>query len=201
MSRTFVRLATEERDPAGPPEPTELDVVGWQILDRTFGGELPAEIAAVLGWDVQRVERVIGSEPFRAARGRIEAGIARRIQRGSFGVAAIAKEAATGAMRRVVGLSRTAANEETKRKANLDVLAHAGIIPEKRILHVSPDRILDEMTADECERFARLGIVPERFREQMAPWVRGALPAPTDKAIVEAELIDDEEIDETANGG
>lgn len=220
MAKTWIQLTQEARpsgergatvarvpvdhDAAGSTpavHPSTLDLQGYQILERTMAGELPDEVAVALRVDVATVEGIIASAAFASARSTFEAGMARRIQRGAFGVAAIAKQESTGAMSRIVALSKVAGNEETKRKANLDVLAHAGIIPEKRVAVVSPDRVIDQLTADECERFARLGVMPERFREQMAPWVRGqvALGGP---AAIEAEIVpgDDDDVDEEELG-
>lgn len=138
----------------------------YTILGKLFEGKKPAQIAREMG--MTSVSHILNSPSFKSALQRMEAAYASRIARGEFGALAIAKQEQERAMMRLVKLSRRAEDERVRLNATLELLKLGGIQPPKQQVTENVERLIDQMTGEEADRFAKEGIFPERFRDQMA---------------------------------
>lgn len=186
--------------------PAKLEPVDYRILTYLFQGIKTARIASRLGRSLQEIAKRIDRTAFRQAQAEVEAGVVKAILSASAAEpVTMAKAAAPGAMRQVVKLSSTSQDPRTRLSASRTVLQYAGVEPPKRIEVTTPERVLDQMTADELARFAERRVWPERFRELL----RAFLPAPGQphphpgETIIEAQatlVVDEPEADESDVG-
>lgn len=160
-------VPSEEARTLGPPLPGLLPGE-WMILGKVFERKSIKEIAKECGMQAGNVSRILAKPAFKQAVAMVEASIVERIARGEFGVLAIAKANSVGAMRRLVGMSKGSEDERVRLQATLKLLEIGGIQPPKPSITESPERLIDQMTAEEAERFAKEGEFPERFRDQLA---------------------------------
>ena len=86
----------------------------------------------------------------------------------------LARDAAPAAMRRLIKQSENERDPRVRLAANQAVLKYAGIEPPKRLEITTPDRVIEQMTAQELEDLAERRVWPARFREVL----RAFLPAP-----------------------
>jgi hypothetical protein len=185
------------------PIPARLEPVDYRILTYLFRGWKTLRIATKLKRPVSEVAARIDRHVFRRLQADVEGGVVRGIiTAATTEPATIAKAAAPAAMRQIVKLSATCQDPRTRLHAAKSVLTYAGVEPPARIEVTTPERILDQMTAEELARFAAHKVWPERFRDLL----RAFLPAPTQPApgetIIEARVIraDDEPVDEDQVG-
>lgn len=159
------------------PRPNGMKPTDFMILGKLFENKNYSEIGREMGLAPLTVKKRIHRPAFQSQIQIVEAAIVERIARGEFGALAIAKANAVGAMRRIVGQARRADDERVKFQANVKLLEYAGIQPAKPPVTESVDRLIDMMTADEAETFARTGEFPERFRDQLARLATSVLEA------------------------
>ncbi len=194
-----------------PPRPTlhlvipaKLEPVDYRILTYLFQGWKTPRIATRLHRPLIEITTRIERFAFRRLQADVEAGVVKGIMAASATEPiTVAKAAAPSAMRQVVKLSTTSQDPRTRLQASKAVLSYAGVEPPHRIEITTPERLLDQMTAEELARFATRRIWPERFRELL----RAFLPAPGAKpgeTVVEATAtpVPSEEplVDETIIG-
>lgn len=158
----------------GPPLPG-LSPGDWMIVGKVFERKSAKQIAEECKMTAVNVRRIMGTPQFKRAIEMVEASIVERIARGEFGVLAIAKANAVGAMRRLVGIAKGSEDDRVKLNANLELLKLSGVQAPKPAVTESPERLIDQMTADEAEMFAREGIFPDRFKDQLARLASSAL--------------------------
>jgi hypothetical protein len=160
-------IPSEEERTLGPPI-EGLQPMEWMVLGKTFEGKNQKQIAAEVSRSVQTVRRIMDKPAFHLAVRAVEASMAERIARGEFGVLAIFKANAVGAAKRIVGLSRASEDERIRLQANLKIIEGAGVRPPAPAVTESPERLIDQMTAEEATKFAETGDFPERFKDQLA---------------------------------
>src|SRR5262244_2053242 len=186
--------------------PARLEPVDYRILTYLFQGIKAAKIASRLGRSLAEVSKRIDRTAFRQLQAEVEAGVVKSILEAKAAEpVTMAKAAAPGAMRQVVKLSSHCQDPRTRLNASKTVLQYAGVEPPHRIEVTTPERVLDQMTAEELARFAAHRIWPERFRDLL----RAFLPAPSEdvsrrpgEAVVEttATHVDEPEADERVVG-
>lgn len=91
-----------------------------------------------------------------------------KVQRGEFGPIPMAKSASDHAMSALIHLMKMGRNESTRRQAAVDILALAGHVAVKRAEVLNVNSLIDEMAADELEKFIASGTWPDRFRDKAA---------------------------------
>jgi len=156
--------------------PAKLEPVDYRILTYLFQGVKTARIASRLGRSLAEISKRINRTAFRQAQAEVEAGVVKAIlEARSAEPVTMAKAAAPGAMRQVVKLSSHSQDPRTRLSASKAVLQYAGVEPPRRIEVTTPERVLDQMTADELARFAERRVWPERFRDLL----RAFLPPPS----------------------
>jgi hypothetical protein len=184
--------------------PAKLEPVDYRILTYLFQGIKTAKIASRLGRSLAEIARRIDRTAFRQAQAEVEAGVVKSILQASAAEpTTMAKAAAPGAMRQVVKLSSTCQDPRTRLQASKTVLTYAGIEPPRRIEVTTPERILDQMTADELARFAAHRIWPERFRELLRAFLPAPGQPPASETIIEATAtphVEEPEADESEVG-
>lgn len=151
----------------------ELEPIDYRILHLQFLGRTPHEIARALKrTDIdERLER----PAYQAMRKQTEESLLQQIiHSGDFEPLTIAKANAPKAMQRIVQQSERERDPRTRLAANQTVLKYAGIEPPRRLEITTPDRVIDQMTAQELEDLATRRLWPARFREVL----RAFLPAP-----------------------
>jgi hypothetical protein len=162
---------------APPPIRAALEPVDYRILTYLFQGLKTGKIATKLGRSTLEVAARIDRFAFRRLQAEVEAGVVKGIMAASTTEpVTLAKAAAPSAMRQVVKLAHTSQDPRTRLHASKAVLSYAGVEPPRRIEITTPERVLDQMTAEELARFAERRIWPERFRDLL----RAFLPAPKD---------------------
>lgn len=149
-------------------KPGEMAPGDYVILGKVFERKNTRQIAEELGISKATVRKVTHSEVFRTYVSLVEERMLERISAGEFGALAIAKAETVGAMKRVVGMSKSSDDERVKLNANLEILKLGGIQPPKPAVIESPERLIDLMTAEELDAFAREGTFPERLGDQLA---------------------------------
>jgi DNA-binding CsgD family transcriptional regulator len=164
----FAPTLPSEREATLGPRPDGLRPREYMVLGKVFEGKKVAQIAAEMGVSTATVSTILGKPQFKAAVQMVEAAIVERIARGEFGVLAIAKANANGAIRRVVGLSKLSQDDRVRLNANLKLIELAGIRPPAPQVVESKERLIDAMTAEEAREFAATGLFPARFRDQLA---------------------------------
>lgn len=98
----------------------------------------------------------------------VEQAVLERVARGEFGVLAAAKQAAPGAFRRLQLIAKQAEDDKVRLTANLELIKLAGIKAPAPMEQETPERIMDQMTAEELEAFARDRVWPERLADRLA---------------------------------
>lgn len=159
----------------------------WLVLGRVFERRSRKEIAKEMRMTVQGVTQIINKPAFKRAVEMVEASIVERVARGEFGVMAIFKAEAVGFARRIVGISRASEDERIRFQANVKGLELAGIKPPAPAVTESPERLIDQMTAEEADLFAREGIFPERMADQLARLATSVIEK-SEKARFEAHV-------------
>jgi hypothetical protein len=94
----------------------------------------------------------------------LEDAILARVAEGVAGITERAQAEAPAAFERLCLLSRLASDQRTKYAATLDVLGLAGIAPTKKVEVTHRDQVLDQMSRQELERYARTGEWPARLK-------------------------------------
>jgi len=185
------------------PVPAKLEPVDYRILTLLFRGWKTPRIAVAVHRPLGEIAARIDRHAFRKLQADVEGGVVRGIINASATEPqTIAKAAAPTSMRQIVKLSHTSQDPRTRLQASKAILTYAGVEPPTRIEVTTPERVLDQMTAEELARFAAHRIWPERFRELL----RAFLPAPAPKpgeTVVEATATpvdDDDPLDEDAIG-
>lgn len=148
--------------------PRDLDGTDWAILCRWTERETYTAMGKALGVSVQTIRARVARPSFQHVLARLQRNLFDQLSRGEFGALAIFKANAVGAAKRIVGLSRMAINETVKLNANLEIVKHAGIQPPKPVVLDNPERLFDQMTADELDHFARTDEIPKRLMGQVA---------------------------------
>lgn len=176
IPETTAVVATNGHGPALRPRERVL-------LAHLYEGLSLKKAAQVMGMAYITAKKIVAREAFKRAVEVVDQNIVERISRGEFGAMAIAKAAAVGAMERLKHLSETSRNERVYLQANLEIIRLAGLQPSKPQVTESPERLIDQMTADEAEAFASTGEWPERFRDQLARLATSVLDAQRNKAV------------------
>ena len=163
---------------AGEPTPAstlpalpgiDLSPVECMILCKLFEGKKLKQIAREVGRTSQTVDSYMKKPALRQAIQHMREGLLSQVARGEFGVMAAFKQAAVGAATRIIGLSKDMqVDARVRLQANTAILDRAGILPPKPQVIESPERLIDAMTGEEAELFARDGVFPERFKDQLA---------------------------------
>jgi hypothetical protein len=163
-------------DPPPPFTVTEaLEPVDYRILHLRFAGHPEPSIADDIGRSVEEVKARIARPSFLQTQAEVEKGVLNTIiKQGEFEPTTIAKAAAPSAMRRIIAQSERERDPRTRLAANKTVLQYAGTEPPKRLEITTPDRVIEQMTAQELEDLAERRVWPARFREVL----RAFLPAP-----------------------
>jgi hypothetical protein len=175
LSRVPEFAPAPSRPPASSVIPARLEPVDYRILTYLFQGRKRAQIARTLARPLAEIVARMDRHAFRRLQAEVEAGVVKAILAASATEpVTLAKAAAPTAMRQVVKLSTTSQDPRTRLQASKAVLSYAGVEPPHRIEVTTPERILDQMTAEELARFAERRIWPERFRDVL----RAFLPAP-----------------------
>jgi hypothetical protein len=94
----------------------------------------------------------------------LEDAILTRVAEGVAGIQERAQAEAPAAFERLVHLSCLASDQRTKYAATLDVLGLAGIAPQRKVEVTHRDAVLDSMSRQELERYARTGQWPTRLQ-------------------------------------
>jgi hypothetical protein len=94
----------------------------------------------------------------------LEDAILQRVAEGVAGITERAQAEAPAAFERLVHLSQLASDQRTKYAATLDVLGLAGIAPTRKVEMTHRDAVLDQMSRQELERYARSGEWPARLK-------------------------------------
>lgn len=196
----------EPRPTLQVPIPTKLEPVDYRILTYLFQGLKTPKIASTLGRSLAEVAARVDRYAFRRLQSEVEAGVVKSILTASgTEPVTLAKAAAPGSMRQIVKLSSTCHDPRTRLQASKAVLSYAGVEPPTRIEITTPERILDQMTAEELARFAERRIWPERFRDLLRAFLPAPEPPPGQRAIDvtptrAAPPPDDQPPDETTLG-
>lgn len=111
---------------------------------------------------------IVNSPAFKHALKEMKEVLLEEIERGEFGVLAYAKSKAPQAIKNVYRLAKHSEDDRVKLQANLKMIELAGVRPPVPVVTESPERLIDSMTAEEADLFAREKIWPERFRDQLA---------------------------------
>jgi len=174
---------------------TELEPIDYRILHLEFLGRTPQEIARAL--KRTDIEERLDNPAYQAIRKQTEEGLLQQIIRaGDFEPLTIAKANAPKAMQRIVQQSERERDPRTRLAANQTVLKYAGIEPPRKVEITTPDRVIDQMTAQELEDLATRRLWPARFKEVL----RAFLPAPPSQTVVDVTPTRREEHDPGPQG-
>jgi hypothetical protein len=179
--RALLPLDTETED----IEPTDragfaiqddtLEPVDYRLLHLLFSGSTEAACAADIDRSVEEVRARVTRRRFLQVQAEIERGVVERvIRQADYEPTTVAKAAAPGAMKRIVDQGIRERDPRTRLQANKAILQYAGVEPPKRLEITTPDRVIEQMTAEELEALAERRVWPARFREVL----RAFLPAP-----------------------
>jgi hypothetical protein len=157
-----------------------LEPVDYRLLHLLFSGATEAACAADVERAPEEVRARVTRRRFLQVQAEIEKGVVERvIRQADYEPTTVAKAAASGAMKRIVEMSARERDPRTRLQANKAVLQYAGVEPPKRLEITTPDRVIEQMTAEELEALAERRVWPSRFREVL----RAFLPAPAQAAI------------------
>lgn len=146
---------------------TGLSLRDCTVLGKLVEGRKPAQIAKELGLAPGTISSIINSPPFKRAVEAQKKAMFEQIARGEFGALAVAKQEQEGAMRRIVKLAKRADDERVRFNANVELLKYGTPVPKQQVTE-SVDRLIDQMTAEEADLFARERVWPDRFKDQLA---------------------------------
>jgi hypothetical protein len=167
-------LWRSHRGPSGIDQ-TKLEPIDYRILHLRFLGWPTERIAIAVERPLPELEQRIGRQAFAEVQTEVERGVLNSIiKQGEYEPNQIAKAAAPDAMRRIVRQSQIERDPRTRLAANKTVLQFAGVEPPKKLEITTPDRVLEQMTAQELEQLAENRLWPARFKEVL----RAFLPAP-----------------------
>lgn len=138
------------------------------IIAKVFENKKAGVIAAELGIRKTTVQQRLSHGPLKTMIARVEGAILGRVARGEFGVMALAKAEAVDAMKRVIGISKKSEDDRVRLAANIKLLELAGIQAPKPLVYDNPERIIDQMSGEEADHFARTGEFPARLADQLA---------------------------------
>ena len=153
---------------AALPEVSGLNARDYILLGKVFEGKNAKQIAIETHLAHDTVKSHLARPAFKAAVTRMREAILARIMDGEFGTMTMAKNEAPQAMARIIEISRTEANARIRLDANVKVLEYAGLQPPKPVAEERPERLIDQMSAQEAEHFITTGEFPERMRAQLA---------------------------------
>jgi hypothetical protein len=157
-----------------------LEPVDYRLLHLLFSGATERACAEDVDRSVEEVRARVTRRRFLAVQAEIEKGVVERvIRQADYEPTTVAKAASSGAMKRIVDMSVRERDPRTRLNANKAVLQYAGVEPPKRLEITTPDRVIEQMTAEELEALAERRVWPARFREVL----RAFLPAPQQPAI------------------
>jgi hypothetical protein len=143
-----------------------LSVTHLYILLGVLEGKPLGEIALSVGCTEPEIIQQIENQPLRSRIGEINKAIGKRILDGDFGVAAMFKQEAPFAARRIMAISRVATDLRIKFQANKEIITLAGFEPPKRI-QIGVHHVLQEMSPEELDHFSTTGEWPDRLRERL----------------------------------
>jgi|SRR5215831_1629323 len=153
-----------------------LEPADYRLLHLRFRGFNERVCAEELERPLDEIKARMARPAFVALQASIERGVLESLlKHGEYEPTTIAKTAAPDAMRRIVRQSQAERDPRTRLAANQAVLKYAGVEPPKRLEITTPDRVIEQMTADELEALAERRVWPARFREVL----RAFLPAPS----------------------
>jgi len=189
---TRVDLAQEEETGAvvcldGEPPP-QLDAMDFALLESWAARLSQREMAKAVGISLSQVQGRIKRPAFQAALTRLQRNFFDQLSRGEFGAMALVKANVVGAVKRVLGMSKTAANERVKLDANLRLIELAGVQPPKPAVTESPERLLDLMTPEELEHFAASNEIPPRLADAVARLAATTLQTQREATIEAVEV-------------
>jgi hypothetical protein len=152
-----------------------LEPVDYRLLHLLFTGRPRHELQEDTGRSAEEIEARISRRRFLQVQSEVEKGVLDRIIRlGTWEPTTLAKAASSGAMKRIIDISCRERDPRTRLNANKAVLQYAGVEPPQRLEITTPDRVIEQMTAEELEALAERKVWPGRFKEVL----RAFLPAP-----------------------
>lgn len=152
-------------EPAAPTTATQrtAEAVLNQLLaapgDEEKARDRLAWAAAVILGQREMPESTVIREMVRA----VEDAALERVCQGAAGIPDWARREAPAAFKRVVDMGRYSSSMRIKYQANMDIMAMGGIAPAKKIEVTHKDALLDRLTDEELDRFARTGEWPARM--------------------------------------
>ena len=171
--------------------PPDLDGLDYRILaawsEHKAWGVLAAELAISPVTIKNRVRRPV----FQQTLQRLQRNFFDQVARGEYGALALLKANTVGAVKRLIGMSRGAEDERVKLNAILEVIKLAGVQPPKPAVIENPERLLDQMTAEELDHFDRTNEFPRRLADQLARVAATVLQGRERAPVVEVEAVDD----------
>jgi hypothetical protein len=160
--------------------PDVLEPVDYRLLHLLFSGATESACATDTERPVEEIRARVTRRRFLTVQAEIEKGVVERvIRQADYEPTTVAKAAASGAMKRIVDQGIRERDPRTRLQANKAILQYAGVEPPKRLEITTPDRVIEQMTAEELEALAERRVWPARFREVL----RAFLPAPAQAAI------------------
>lgn len=175
MARTYLEDTPEEGLHLAVV-PADLDDAGltnldYRILELDLSGCRPPRILSLLrevtGISLATIYGRQKRPAYVAVVERVRASHMERIARGEFGAIGIAKANLVANMRRMQGMATHAENEAVKFKALEKMIALSGFQPPAPVVVEHPERIIESMTPEEVEHFAKTGEFPPHLADQM----------------------------------
>lgn len=140
----------------------------WMILGKLYEGKKEKQIGREMGLSQSKISQVVNSPAFKAALKVVEERIVERIARGEFGIMAIFKAEMIPAARRIIGISKVSEDDRVRLAANESIVKKGGYREPAPAVTESPERLLDQMTAEELDHFSKTSEFPDRFKDQLA---------------------------------
>lgn len=103
------------------------------------------------------------SEVIRGMVHALEDAVMARVTQDAAGIVTWARKEAPAAFGRLVDMSKFSSSMKTKHQATLDVLAMGGLAPTKKLEVKHTHELIDEMTREELDRYAKTGVMPARL--------------------------------------
>ena len=139
----------------------------WWILSLMLRGQSLSQISVTTKISHPVLQRRTNRDVFKQQLNYSTKLMVDRITEGTYGVPAVAKANAPGAMRKIVKLSRGSDDDRVALQASKDVLSYAGYQPPKKI-EISFFSVIDKMDAEEQIHYAETGEFPDRFEPELA---------------------------------
>lgn len=164
----------------GPPQPIQqMRPRHHLVLTLLLQGLPMTEIAKHTGYSYNRLTQICASPIFKAHRDRLLQARYEAIVTGEHGPVAMAQAEATTLMRGLLKIAKGGRSENTRRMAIMDALAIAGYQPVTKSETLSLDKLIEDMTPDELDIYAKTGAFPARHQAILRAAGRDRTPVDT----------------------